>query len=86
MGNNLGQEVWENSFKINFISNNCHYTYIILDGREVIYDRSIKPEPHSDRVYNGSSWTDQAYRTITFLEPPTNDAFLEWLKLYGRKQ
>lgn len=32
-----------------------------------------------------ASWVNQAYRTITFLEPPTGD-LLTWLQANGVKQ
>ncbi len=40
------------------------------------------------RVYSrsGSSWTDQAYRTVTFDEPVTDTTLLTWLQSNGTKQ
>lgn len=36
-------------------------------------------------VYFNGTWTDQAYRTITFATPPTGD-LLTWLQANGTKQ
>lgn len=35
--------------------------------------------------WDDNGWVDQAYRTITFLEPPTGD-LLTWLQANGTKQ
>lgn len=40
----------------------------------------------SNFVHDVSNWTNQAYRTITFLEPVTNADLLTWLQTNGTKQ
>lgn len=37
-------------------------------------------------VYDNGTWTDQAYRTITFDEPVTDSTLLAWLQANGVKQ
>jgi len=44
----------------------------------------------NDRVqvvigFPGNGWTDEKYRTVTFLEPPTGD-LLTWLQANAVKQ
>ena len=55
---------------ISFISNNTSYTSInihVYPLNKMYYDNT--------RVYDleGYTWTNEAYRTITFEEPPTGD-------------
>lgn len=55
---------------ISFISNNTSYTSIniyVYPMNKMYYDNT--------RVYDleGYTWTNEAYRTITFEEPPTGD-------------
>ena len=68
-----------------FISN--ANTFYGISGTGVLVYWS---DPHGDdtlMVFNGieGGWIDQAYRTITFLEPPT-DELLAWLQNNGVKQ
>lgn len=40
----------------------------------------------SENVYYSGSWTNQAYRTITFDGPVTDTTLLTWLQANGTKQ
>lgn len=70
------------SYSVNFLCNNVAYNSILR-----------RMEKASIAMYYGStavmadtaSWVDQAYRTITFSEPPTGD-LLTWLQANGTKQ
>lgn len=71
------------TFNTSFISNQTKFStieYSFAIVSVVSYDNTTvfggRPEPE---------WTDQAYRTITFLEPPTGD-LLTWLQANGTKQ
>ena len=73
----------EVTYSANFISNNNSFN-------SIRYTEAINAILYYDDilVFGGrieSSWTDQAYRTITFLEPPTGD-LLTWLNENGVKQ
>ena len=79
-------------YTTNFISNSIECVRIVSGGK-------LGPEaPNHDLIYfstDGTSnlafagefnlWSDQAYRTLTFLEPPTGE-LLAWLKANGTKQ
>lgn len=73
---------------IRFISNNENFTriFVLTNNRGHIYFI-----PNTDNfngmisVYSIGTWTNQAYRTITFLEPPTGE-LLTWLQNNGVKQ
>lgn len=85
----LGRE-FTNSFvsSINFMSNEVNYQSItvtstgIFDG-DLLYDDFLVY--YVDSGGETLEWTDQAYRTITFLEPPTGE-LLAWLQTNGVKQ
>lgn len=68
--------------KISFKSNSVSFQEIELRARAApgagIYYGTV-------RVWDGYSWTDEAYRTITFLETPTGD-LLTWLQANAVKQ
>ena len=73
----------DNTYSIAFTSNNTTYsTFKILYpiGNTGIYYDSTK-------VYNGDNitWTNSAYRTVTFETAPTGD-LLTWLQDNGTKQ
>ena len=81
---NNGNLSGEIDVNINFISNNQNWNNI----------RCVQAKSYADITYaNGTkyqsvfvgSWLDQAYRTITFLEPPTGE-LLTWLRNNGVKQ
>lgn len=79
-------------YTTNFISNSIEYVRIVSGGH-------LGPgAPNHDLIYfstDGTSnlafagefnlWSDQAYRTLTFLEPPTGE-LLAWLQANGTKQ
>lgn len=73
------------SYNINFVSNETSFT--------LFYLRRDNPFDEAWLLYNdlhvfyidGHSWTNQAYRTITFSTPPTGD-LLTWLQANGTKQ
>ena len=86
-----GQETWvlnESldstlfSYSVNFLCNSITYDSIsrrIVKAETAMYYGSTK-------VMRGSgTWQNQAYRTITFLEPPTGE-LLTWLQNNGVKQ
>lgn len=71
------------TFNTSFISNQTKFStikYSFATWDVVRYDNTT--------VFGGrpeQKWTDEAYRTITFLEPPTGD-LLTWLQTNGTKQ
>ena len=70
----------ENSFTTNFVSNNTNYTSLSYGSNprdHITYD--------STDVYFNGSWSNPAYRTITFETAPTGD-LLTWLQANGTKQ
>ena len=77
------------NYEIDFISNSKAFISLtssaIKNIRILVYNQAdgtnIQP------YYNDGTdvWTDQSYRTITFLEPPTGD-LLTWLNANGVKQ
>lgn len=73
---------------ISFISNdvNFHSIYGVESGslRVIEYDNTkVATSPAIGSA--APAWKDQAYRTITFLETPTDD-LLTWLQANGTKQ
>ena len=78
--------VFSNQFNVEFISNNKKYYAILIKFPDIFYELQ-QDFSSADLVYEGAiyNWTDQAYRTITFLEPPTGD-LLAWLQVNGTKQ
>lgn len=68
------------TFNANFTSNGLSFSSIELSANlkwQIKYDSTV--------VKAFDSWTSEAYRTITFLEPPTGD-LLAWLQANGTKQ
>lgn len=78
-----------NNIIVNFISNNIKFTSISVKGginAKLYYDNT--PVAQAELSHDGHdirNWYDEAYRTITFLEPPTGD-LLTWLQANGTKQ
>lgn len=76
-----GEEI---SLQIDFISNNMSFDLINVGyGQDVLFYGG--PTTGVFPAYDSGEWTNQAYRTITFLEPPTGD-LLTWLQANGTKQ
>lgn len=78
----FGSKSW--SYNINFTSNGNSYSnfsYNFIDpfeGAYLVYGTT--------NVYGtNTSWTTEAYRTVTFATPPTGD-LLTWLQANGTKQ
>lgn len=77
----LGDRV--NPIVIDFVSNGTNYVSLFKETRRLYYSRAIgQPTPVYDDL---SSWDNQAYRTITFVNAPTGD-LLTWLQANGTKQ
>lgn len=69
--------------QIDFVSDNTSFDLInVLHLEEIYYGG---PTTGVFIVYGSGEWVDQAYRTITFIEPPTGD-LLTWLQANGTKQ
>lgn len=67
---------------VDFTSNNEQFTTIRMSPKgDLFYGKADTTE---ETVYV-FSWTNQAYRTITFATPPTGD-LLTWLQANGTKQ
>lgn len=69
---------------INFISNNQNWNEIVCMQGKFYADIYYISGTSNQLVFAGS-WVNQAYRNITFLEPPTGD-LLTWLQANGVKQ
>ena len=70
--------------KIGFTSNAKEWIGIAVDSGVLTYVGTRgNIEVYSED--NSPNWADQAYRTITFLEPPTGN-LLTWLQANGTKQ
>lgn len=69
---------------INFISNNQNWNEILCIQGKFYTTITYMSGTNHQSVFAGS-WVNQAYRTITFLEPPT-DELLTWLQNNGVKQ
>lgn len=76
-----------NNISISFRSNGKTFSKIIFE--EIRIRDQISYEMYYDEtpVYNVyySWWEYDAYRTVTFLKPPTGD-FLAWLQIVAVKQ
>ena len=73
---------------INFISNNETYSqfyYYWYNGGMIQYDGKDVCLLEIGKEDVDVNWTNDAYKTITFLEPPTGD-LLTWLQQNGVKQ
>lgn len=73
---------------INFISNNVQFKELTIEGFQAMPDYNIRY--YTDNwnytgVYDMESWTDQAYRTVTFETAPTG-VLLTWLQANAVKQ
>lgn len=76
-------------FTVRFISNNTNFNKMNIKGSmhgNFCYDNitvaGIELNPNGYDIVN---WNNEAYRTITFIEPPTG-ALLAWLQTNGTKQ
>ena len=83
-----GVSYWPINKAVTFLSNNTLFYGLSGSVTVLVYwlDNSgddVVPVTIDDAEY--VTFTDQAYRTITFLEPPTGD-LLEWLNGNGVKQ
>ena len=88
-----GQETWvlnngslsgKIDVNINFISNNQNWNEILcIQGK--FYANIHYISGTNNQIVFAGSWVNQAYRTITFLEPPTGE-LLTWLQNNGVKQ
>lgn len=72
------------STNVSFISNGNSYTWINARKGYIAYSNSELWDD-ANMVYDTVSWSNQAYRTVTFLIPPTGD-LLTWLQNNGTKQ
>lgn len=72
------------NFEIKFVSCDTNFISINILLMKFIVNCSYKADSYAQSVYVGS-WLDEAYRTVTFLEPPTGD-LLTWLQANGVKQ
>ena len=70
--------------QVNFTSNNTQYSYIVARKGYIAYSNSEEWND-ANMVYDTVSWTNQAYRTLTFETAPTG-ALLTWLQQNGTKQ
>lgn len=78
---------------ITFSSNNTTYTKFaryyktdMLGEVEQDYVAFYTSDTNYITVYDKGTWTDAAYRTITFAEPVTDSTLLAWLQTNGVKQ
>lgn len=69
--------------QIDFVSDNTSFDLICVSHLEDIY--YVAPTTGVFFVYADGNWENQAYRTITFLEPPTGNLLI-WLRDNGTKQ
>lgn len=80
---------------LNFISNGENFTSITIRiapvGSNYIkcnnttVNEILVNSPDPDHVAGDADWINSAYRTVTFLEPPTGD-LLTWLQANAVKQ
>ena len=86
-----GQETWELnesldvilfSYSIDFLCDNTVYDSI---SRRIVKAATVMYYGSTRVMADSASWVNQAYRTITFLEPPTGE-LLTWLQNNGVKQ
>lgn len=72
-------------FTINFISNGIECSRIdLMYARDIQWIDFVHGSVGTT-VYRNGTWTDEAYRTITFATTPTGD-LLTWLQANGTKQ
>lgn len=78
---NIGEDIF---LQIDFVSDNKSFDLInIVYGQDILFYGG--PTTGVITAYDSGEWTNQAYRTITFLEPPTG-TLLIWLRNNGTKQ
>lgn len=75
-----------------YISNGTRFIYInrsystAFGGIDLLTYWRDGSSTNTIDVYNSGSWTNEAYRTITFEEVVTDSALLAWLEANGVKQ
>lgn len=76
-----------NDVSISFRSNGKTFSKISVEDIRIRDQISYAMYYDKTLVYNAyyNRWEDNAYRTVTFLEPPTGD-FLAWLQINAVKQ
>nr|DAV60654.1 MAG TPA: hypothetical protein [Caudoviricetes sp.] len=76
-----------NDVSISFRSNGKTFSKISVEKIRIRDQISYAMYYDQTLVYNVyyNRWKDDAYRTVTFLEPPTGD-FLAWLQINAVKQ
>ena len=76
-----------NDVSISFRSNGKTFSKISVEKIRIRDQISYAMYYDQTSVYNAyyNRWKDDAYRTVTFLEPPTGD-FLAWLQINAVKQ
>ena len=74
-------------YKANFTSNNTEYIRLMAVSNKLSYGYLINSGTSESIqiAYNGTSWVNDAYRTITFDEEPTGD-LLTWLQANATPQ
>ena len=74
-----GSSVANETFSLNFASNNTNYTSLFFD----VWNKPIAKhiEYNSDSVYDNNAWVDPAYRTISITSgtDTTNPDLIAWL-------
>ena len=85
------EDTW--TYSLEFTSNNSEFTSISRAGAGPPGVRCLKYGSvqvyifESENMYGLTpGWSDEAYKTITFTEEPTDEAFLTWLKANATKQ
>ena len=73
--NGQEMELW-----ITYIGWSSDSVYLYYGGDGVMWDGN------PILVYNGSSWVNQAYRTVTFSEPLPESNFLTWVEANAARQ
>lgn len=76
---------YDKTFFVNFSSNGIEYSSINLSNMRDKQFMDYVQGSIGTSVYEDGTWTNQAYRTITFATAPTGD-LLTWLQANGTKQ
>lgn len=77
---------YDKTFFVNFNSNGIEYSSINLNNMRDKQFMDYAQGSIGTSVYEDGTWTNQAYRTITFDEPVTDSTLLAWLQANGTKQ
>lgn len=86
--NDLAFDSGEITSNVKFTSNGVTYTklqYMKVTGGRQTYKLYYDSTEVYKEMSTGSTWTNEAYRTITFATPPTGE-LLAWLQANGTKQ